>query len=74
MSAALTAEQRNAVLAGLRLLQHFNDSMLIVIDPRGAARHFRMEEIAEIRDDSGDSLDNAQIDDLCEAITAGEVA
>lgn len=73
MNAALTAEQRNAVLAGLRLLQHFNDSTLIVTDRGGAARHFRMEEIAEVRDDSGDRLDNDQIEDLCAAITAGEV-
>ncbi|MBN7138971.1 hypothetical protein A7A76_07670 [Lysobacter enzymogenes] len=70
----LTAEQTNAMLAGLRLLQHFNDSTLIVTDRSGAARHFRMEEIAEVADESGCRLTNGEIDALCDALVAGEIA
>lgn len=58
----LQPAERDTVLAALRLLQHFNDG-LVFTRVAGAD-----EMIAEIRDDSGRPLTNAQIDALCLAI------
>lgn len=72
MSAPLTAAQAAAVLAGLRLLQHFNDGTLIVTNRRcGVASHSRMDDIADIRDDAGEGLGNEEIDTLCAAVNDG---
>ena len=55
----LTPVERDSVLAGLRLLQMFNDNLAVVTV---AGAH---DEIECIRGYSGQSLTNTQIDALC---------
>lgn len=57
--AVLSPCERDSVLAGLRLLQQFNDGL---VSTRVAGAD---DDIACIRDDSGEPLTNTQIDALC---------
>lgn len=66
---ASTAE-RNAILAGLRLLQRFqmSPSQCALTDDKGSYSHDSMRMIRDIAEDSGEALDVAQLDALCERI------
>lgn len=56
---SLNQAERDSVLAGLRLLQQFNDGLMF---SRVAGAD---DTIVDIRDDSGKRLTNTQIDALC---------
>lgn len=64
--------ERDAILAGLRLLQRFqmNPSQCGLSDDMGRYSHESMRMIQEIAEDNGEPLDNGQIDALCERINA----
>lgn len=66
----LSTPERSAVLAGLRLLQHFLDEprTCLVTDHTGTPSFSVMDDIDAIAGDLGDPLTLQAIDDLCERI------
>lgn len=62
----LEPSERDAVLAGLRLLQLHQDRLLIVV----AGEDDRMELIDDIAGENGEPLSNDRIDALCERINS----
>lgn len=63
ITAELTIPERDAILAGLRLLQLFNDHQLRFDGPHAL-------DVEMIRDDSGHGLRGSEIDDLVDEINS----
>jgi hypothetical protein len=66
----LNTTERDAVLAGLRLLQHFlgEPRTCVLTDSTGTPSHAVMDDIEAIACDHGDPMTADAIDALCERL------